>query len=141
MIIPCSVCFLSVLVYNLLVQLAILRCGRLCGCAFKFSVKESWWHRGNSSINFSGTPDYFTSQDQVNMTVQGRISFLSLAFTYQGLCSWMRFMCFTSLLKFDISKTDVLRCSRQNLGIMASTRGAIIGRLRMQVQFPKCEMP
>ena len=88
------------------------------------------------------SPNYFTSQDQVNRTVQGRICFLFFDFIYQGLSSWIWFVCFASLLKFVISNTDVvalLRCSRQSLGIMASSRGAIIGRLLLQVQFPKYE--
>ncbi|RWR91902.1 meiotic recombination protein SPO11-2 [Cinnamomum micranthum f. kanehirae] len=48
----------------------------------------------------SDSPDYFTSQDQVNRTVQDVIA--------------------------------LLRCSRQSLGIMASTRGSVVGRLLLQ---------
>ncbi|KAK1326566.1 Meiotic recombination protein SPO11-2 [Acorus calamus] len=46
------------------------------------------------------SPDYFTSQHQVNNTIQDVVS--------------------------------LLRCSRRSLGIMASSRGAIIGRLLLQ---------
>ncbi|XP_020114836.1 meiotic recombination protein SPO11-2 isoform X2 [Ananas comosus] len=46
------------------------------------------------------SPEYFTSQSQVNRTLQDVIS--------------------------------LLRCSRQSLGVMASSRGAIIGRLVLQ---------
>ncbi|KAF3628683.1 Meiotic recombination protein SPO11-2 [Capsicum annuum] len=49
------------------------------------------------------SPDYFTSQLQVNRTIQG-----------------------TDLVA-------LLRCSRYSLGIMASSRGAIAGRLLLQV--------
>ena len=48
-------CASSMLVYDLLVPLAILQCGRSCSCAFKFSVKERWSHRGSSSINCYAT--------------------------------------------------------------------------------------
>ncbi|XP_077245504.1 sporulation 11-2 isoform X2 [Tasmannia lanceolata] len=46
------------------------------------------------------SPDYFTSQVQVNRTVQDVVA--------------------------------LLRCSRQSLGIMASSRGAVVGRLLLQ---------
>ncbi|MQL68544.1 hypothetical protein Taro_000851, partial [Colocasia esculenta] len=69
------------------------------------------------------SPDYFTSQTQVNRTVQGHFQifrFLVLiCFIAQGLI-------------FSPDVVALLRCSRQSLGIMASSRGAINGRLILE---------
>ncbi|KAK6935439.1 Spo11/DNA topoisomerase VI, subunit A, N-terminal [Dillenia turbinata] len=73
------------------------------------------------------SPEYFTSQLQVNRTIQGKfnpcqstliISFLEVL-TYELECQFL-----------DV--VALLKCSRFSLGIMASSRGLVAGRLLLQ---------
>jgi meiotic recombination protein SPO11 len=69
------------------------------------------------------SPDCFSSQLQVNRTFQGLFFFLRI-----GFCSIERMV-------LNLCVTDVvglLRCSRYSLGIMASSRGIVAGRLLLQ---------
>jgi len=71
------------------------------------------------------SPDCFSSQLQVNRTIQGLFNFIFLRI---GFCSIERMV-------LNLCVTDVvglLRCSRYSLGIMASSRGIVAGRLLLQ---------
>lgn len=72
------------------------------------------------------SPDYFSSQLQANRTIQG---------LYFFGCNILLVLCVSSekmvLLVPDV--VALLRCSRYSLGIMASSRGLVTGRLLLQV--------
>jgi len=78
------------------------------------------------------SPDCFSSQLQVNRTIQGLFFFFVFFFLFFflriGFCSIERMV-------LNLCVTDVvglLRCSRYSLGIMASSRGIVAGRLLLQ---------
>lgn len=84
----------------------------------------------------SESPTYFTCQRHVNQTVQGpRISEFWLHFFLSVSLTWCLIM-FVLCSCADV--VSLLRCTRQSLGIMASSRGALIGRLVLQVCLIPC---
>lgn len=78
------------------------------------------------------SPDLFPSQKDVNRTIQG--NYWLIWFMFQSL----RLFCVLQNENacMNLSQTDVvalLRCSRYSLGVMASSRGLIAGRLILEV--------
>ncbi|XP_062030700.1 meiotic recombination protein SPO11-2 isoform X1 [Rosa rugosa] len=71
------------------------------------------------------SPEYFSSQSQVNRTIQGQVLQYQTQI-YHNLLSLVKLICVYA----DV--VALLRCSRYSLGIMASSRGLVAGRLLLQ---------
>lgn len=109
-------------------------CSRILGLDKKVTQRELFYKL------LCDSPDYFSSQSQVNRTIQGEPLHqyrLQFCFSLSVLSSntW-------NAENWTYTSADVvalLRCSRYSLGIMASSRGLVAGRLQLQVN-PHCNL-
>lgn len=118
-------------------HLLLRQCGRWWRCATRFWGRGSWSPWGScstrSSLNrppTSPASGMSTRLFKVHAFLNSdSIFFLSVALTW---CLIMFVPCSCA----DV--VSLLRCTRQSLGIMASSRGALIGRLVVQVCLIPC---
>lgn len=122
-------------------------CYELLGLEKRATLREIYY------ILVSDALSLFQVQDQVNAAIQGRwlawsswnddtlvmISTLNLFFFLnQSLAIYCGTKVRSTAMKILICISDVvalLHCSRHSLGIIASSRGALVGRLLIQVKY------
>ena len=104
------------------------QCGRLWRCVSRFWYRKRGWLRGSSSTNC------FVVLHSISL-VSYRLTGQSKVTSTANCASYINSLGLSILFLTLVYASDVvalLRCSRYSLGIMASSRGAVIGRLLLQ---------